>query len=79
MEEINIDEFSKIDLRVAKIIEVFEVEDADKLIQLKLDLGDSGIKTVFAGIKAAYKLEELYFNEFNRGEPLNCPYSVDNH
>ena len=27
----------------------------------------------------AYKLEELYFNEFNRGEPLNCPYSVDNH
>ena len=29
MEEINIDEFSKIDLRVAKIIEVFEVEDAD--------------------------------------------------
>lgn len=55
MEEINIDEFSKIDLRVAKIIEVFEVEDADKLIQLKLDLGDSGIKTVFAGIKGSYE------------------------
>ena len=59
MEEINIDEFSKIDLRVAKIIEVFEVEDADKLIQLKLDLGDSGIKTVFAGIKGSYEANHL--------------------
>ena len=38
MDEITIDEFFKIDLRVAKVIEVIEVEEADKLIQLKLDL-----------------------------------------
>ena len=39
MDEITIDEFFKIDLRVAKVIEVIEVEESDKLIQLKLDLG----------------------------------------
>ena len=49
MEEITIEDFIKIDLRIAKIIEVNEVEDADKLIQLKLDIGDIGTKTVFAG------------------------------
>ena len=59
MEEISIEDFIKIDLRIAKIIEVNEVEDADKLIQLKLDIGDIGIKTVFAGIKSAYKPDEL--------------------
>ena len=59
MEEITIEDFIKIDLRIAKIIEVNEVEDADKLIQLKLDIGDIGIKTVFAGIKSAYKPDEL--------------------
>ena len=42
MDEITIDEFFKIDLRVAKVIEVIEVEEADKLIQLKLDLGEFG-------------------------------------
>ncbi len=59
MEEITIEDFIKIDLRVAKIIEVNEVEDADKLIQLKLDIADIGTKTVFAGIKSAYKPDEL--------------------
>ena len=59
MEEITIEDFIKIDLRVAKIIEVNEVEDADKLIQLKLDIGEIGTKIVFAGIKSAYKPDEL--------------------
>ena len=59
MEEITIEDFIKIDLRVAKIIEVNEVEDADKLIQLKLDIGDIGTKTVFAGIKLFYNPEVL--------------------
>ena len=59
MEEITIDDFIKLDLRVAKIIEVNEVEDADKLIQLKLDIGEIGTKIVFAGIKSAYKPDEL--------------------
>ncbi|GIS33026.1 MAG: hypothetical protein Ct9H90mP4_09400 [Gammaproteobacteria bacterium] len=47
MEEITIEDFIKIDLRVAKIIEVNEVEDADKLIQLKLDIGEIGTKIFF--------------------------------
>ena len=59
MDEITIDEFFKIDLRVAKVIEVTEVEEADKLIQLKLDLGEFGKKNVFAGIKKHYEPENL--------------------
>lgn len=59
MDEITIDEFFKIDLRVAKVIEVIEVEEADKLIQLKLDLGELGEKNVFAGIKNHYEPENL--------------------
>ena len=54
MEEITIEDFIKIDLRVAKVIEVNEVEDADKLLKLELDLGALGEKTVFAGMKQAY-------------------------
>ena len=59
VDEITIDEFFKIDLRVAKVIEVNEVEEADKLIQLKLDLGEFGEKNVFAGIKKHYEPENL--------------------
>ena len=59
MDEINIDDFMKVDLRIAKIKEAIEVPEADKLVKLILDVGELGEKTVFAGIKAAYKLEEL--------------------
>ncbi len=55
---INIDEFSKVDLRIAKIIAAEPVEGADKLLRLTLDLGDKQ-KQVFAGIKSAYDAEEL--------------------
>ena len=56
---INIDQFTDIDLRVAKIIEASHVEGADKLLQLKLDVGDLGERQVFAGIKSAYNPDEL--------------------
>ena len=56
---INIDQFSAIDLRVAKIKEATNVEGADKLLQLKLDVGEFGERNVFAGIKSAYKAEDL--------------------
>ena len=56
---INIDQFSAIDLRVAKIKEASNVEGADKLLQLKLDVGEFGERNVFAGIKSAYKAEDL--------------------
>ena len=56
---ININQFTDIDLRVAKIIEASHVEGADKLLQLKLDVGDLGKRQVFAGIKSAYNPDEL--------------------
>ena len=59
MDEITIDDFFKVDLRIAKIVEVSEIEEADKLVQLKLDLGELGEKTVFAGIKKYYEPENL--------------------
>ncbi|MEM8815240.1 MAG: methionine--tRNA ligase [Pseudomonadota bacterium] len=50
---ITIDDFMKIDLRIATIVEASEVDGADKLLQLKLELGGES-RQVFAGIKAAY-------------------------
>jgi len=55
---IAIDDFSKIDLRIAKIVNAEHVEGADKLLKLTLDLG-TGTRTVFAGIKSAYDPEKL--------------------
>jgi methionyl-tRNA synthetase len=55
---IAIDDFNKIDLRVAKIVKAEAVEGADKLLKLTLDLGGSS-KTVFAGIKSAYDPAKL--------------------
>jgi len=57
-EEITIEDFAKIDLRVAQILEAKEVEGADKLLELKLDIGIEK-RTVFAGIKKAYDPEKL--------------------
>jgi methionyl-tRNA synthetase len=51
---ISIDDFSKIDLRIAKIVNAEHVEGADKLLRLTLDVGALGSKQVFAGIKSAY-------------------------
>jgi len=56
--ECTIDDFAKIDLRIAKVIKAESVEGADKLLRLELDVGGPE-KTVFAGIATAYKPEEL--------------------
>jgi methionyl-tRNA synthetase len=56
---INIDEFSAVDLRVARISEATLVEGADKLLRLKLDVGELGERQVFAGIKKAYDPDTL--------------------
>ncbi|TMH97867.1 MAG: methionine--tRNA ligase subunit beta, partial [Betaproteobacteria bacterium] len=56
---ISIDDFSKIDLRIAKIVNAEQVDGADKLLKLTLDIGDGRHRTVFAGIKSAYKPEDL--------------------
>ncbi len=55
---ISIDDFSKLDLRAAKVLEAASVEGSDKLLQLKLDLG-SEQRNVFSGIAQHYKPEEL--------------------
>ena len=62
--EIGFDDFAKIDLRVARILEAEHVEGADKLLTLKLDLGpdqngDPITRQVFSGIKLAYQPAEL--------------------
>ncbi len=57
-ETIGINDFSKIDLRVAKIIDAEHVDGAKKLLKLTLDIG-SEQRTVFAGIKSAYDPEQL--------------------
>ena len=56
---IQIDDFMKVDLRVAKVIEASYVEGADKLLAIKLDLGHLGTKNVFAGIKSVYEPSQL--------------------
>ena len=60
-EEIQFDDFAKIDLRIAKIVNAEHVEKADKLLKLTLALDEEGTETrqVFAGIKSAYQPEDL--------------------
>jgi methionyl-tRNA synthetase len=54
-----IDDFTKVDLRVARIVKAEEVPEAKKLVKLTVSLGGDNIRTVFAGIKAAYTLQQL--------------------
>ena len=56
---ITIDDFSKIDLRIARIANAELIEGADKLLKLTLDVGPLGTRQVFAGIKSAYDPEQL--------------------
>ena len=58
-ERITIDDFTKIDLRVARVVEAEEVPKAKKLIKLTLALGGDERRTVFAGIKSAYEPAQL--------------------
>jgi methionyl-tRNA synthetase len=57
--QIAIDDFAKIDLRIARITNAEHVEGADKLLKLTLDVGALGTRQVFAGIKSAYDPEQL--------------------
>ena len=57
--EIKIDDFSKVDLRIAKIVNCEHVEGSDKLLRLTLDVGEGRTRNVFSGIKSAYQPEQL--------------------
>lgn len=59
MEEVEFEDWDKLDLRVAEILEAEEIEGADKLYKLKLDVGELGERTICAGIKEFYKVEDL--------------------
>ena len=56
---ISIDDFTKVDLRIAKIVNAEHVEGAEKLLKLTLDIGEEKPRQVFAGIKSAYDPETL--------------------
>jgi methionine--tRNA ligase beta chain len=57
--EISFDDFFQIDLRIAKVIWAEEVDGADRLLKIKLDVGELGERTVMAGIKQWYGVDEL--------------------
>ena len=56
---ININQFADVELRVARIIDAEDIPDADKLIKIRLSVGELGKRTVFAGIKNSYNKDEL--------------------
>ena len=56
---ISFDDFSKLDLRIAKILKVEEIEGADKLYKLTIDVGEMGKRIICAGIKQHYKKDKL--------------------
>jgi methionyl-tRNA synthetase len=56
---ISIDEFGKVDLRIARIDSAEHVDGADKLLKLGVDLGELGKRTIFAGIRSAYEPDQL--------------------
>ena len=56
---ITIDDFAKVDLRIARIVAADAVDGADKLVKLTLDVGEAKHRTVFAGIKSAYAPADL--------------------
>ncbi len=58
-EYISIDDFTKVDLRIAKIVNAEHVEGAEKLLKLSLDIGEDKLRQVFAGIKSAYDPADL--------------------
>jgi len=57
--QISIDDFAKVDLRIAKIVNCELIEGSDRLLRLTLDAGEGKTRNVFAGIKSAYQPEEL--------------------
>ena len=56
---ITIDDFAKVDLRIARIVKAEAVPGSDKLLRLTLDVGEGRTRNVFSGIKSAYRPEDL--------------------
>jgi len=58
-DEVKIEDFAKIDLRVARIVAAEAIEGSDKLLRLTLDVGEGRHRNVFSGIKAQFRPEDL--------------------
>ncbi|WP_413587475.1 methionine--tRNA ligase [Bdellovibrio sp. HCB274] len=58
-EEIEFTDFEKVELRIGQVVEAEEIKEADKLLRLKVDIGNGEIRQIISGIKAAYKPEQL--------------------
>jgi methionyl-tRNA synthetase len=56
---ISIDDFLRVDLRVARVLDAGLIDGADKLLQLRLDVGELGERLIFAGIRTAYDPKSL--------------------
>lgn len=56
---ITIDDFAKVEFRVGTVVEAEEVEGSEKLIKLKVDLGEESPRQILAGVKQWYKPEDL--------------------
>jgi len=63
-EQITIEDFKKIEMRIGTIIEATEVPRSRSLLKLKVDLGNGNIKQAIAGLKGYYKPEELVGRQF---------------
>ena len=63
------DDFSKIDLRVCRVLTAEEVPEARKLLKLTISLGGNNTRTVFAGIKAFYQLSSSSSASFSSALP----------
>ena len=59
MDNISFEDFSKLDIRIAKVLNAEVVEGADKLIKLTLEVGELGERTIVSGIRDWYTSEEL--------------------
>lgn len=59
MEEINYDDFAKVEFKIGEIKEAVEVEGSEKLLRLQVDFGEEKLRNVFSGIKKWYKAEDI--------------------
>lgn len=61
---ISIDDFLKVEIKVGTVLEAGEIEGSEKLLKLKVDLGEETPRQVLSGIKAWYKPEDLIGKQF---------------
>lgn len=61
---ITIDEFAKVELKVGTVLEALEIQGSEKLLMLKVDLGEDKHKQILSGIKQWYKPEDLKGKQF---------------